>query len=129
MTSEQNRIDQLTAFRQRDKFSDQAWNKRGLNRSNSVICSKLTALFNHCADALIEAVRNNASDKQLKAILNSHLANFNKHDYDTEEKEFICDLFYELAQIVNIDFAHNLNRWLYGSILSTLLETPDRVQP
>jgi len=31
MTSKQNKIDQLAAFRKRGKFSDQAWDKRGLN--------------------------------------------------------------------------------------------------
>lgn len=129
MTLEQNRIDQLTAFRQRDKFSDQAWNKRGLNPSVWEVSSKLTGLFNQCADALIDAVRKNASDKELKTILRSHLSNFSKQDYDTEEKEFVCDLFYELAQIVEIDFADNLNRWLYGSAMSALLKFQATLNP
>jgi hypothetical protein len=114
MTLEQSRIDRLTAFRQREKFSDEAWNKRGLNPSAQEISLKLTELFNRCADVLIDAVGKNASDKQLKTILKSHLSNFSKRAYDTEEKEFVCDLFYELAQILEIDFTDNLNRWLYG---------------
>lgn len=129
MTLEQNRIDQLTAFRQRDKFSDDAWNKRGLNPSAWKVSSKLTELFNQCADALIDAVGKNASDKQLKTILKSHLSNFSKREYDTEEKEFVCDLFYELAQIIEINFADNLNRWLYGSTMSALLKIQATFNP
>lgn len=71
---------------------------------------------------MIDAVGTSASDRQLKAILKSHLSNFSKRDYDTEEKEFVCDLFCELAQIIEIDFAGNLNRWLYGSTMSALLK-------
>lgn len=129
MTLAQNKIDQLTAFRQRDKFSDQAWNNRGLNPPVYEISLNLAERFNLCADALIEAVADNASDKQLKATLKFHLSGFSKRDYDTEEKEFICDLFCELAKILNIDFAANLNRWLYGSTLNTLLNIQFALNP
>src|SRR5688572_13655802 len=114
MNSDQNKVDLLTAFKLRDKFSDQAWNYRGLNPSSSEISSTLTRVFNLSADELIDAVQHKASEKQLKSILKSQLSKFNKHDYDTDEKEFICDLFFELAQIVNIDFKDNLSSWLYG---------------
>ena len=129
MNSEQNKVDLLTAFKLRDKFSDQAWNNRGLNPSSSEISSNLTRLFNLSADELIEAVQNNASEKQLKSLLKSQLSKFNKHDYDTEEKEFICELFFELAQIVNIDFKDNLSSWLYGSALTTLMKIRAALNP
>lgn len=129
MTSQQNEIDQLVAFRHRDKFSDQAWNKRGLNPSGSELSLKLAELFNHCADALIQALQNNASKKQLKGTLKSHLSQFSRRDYDTEEKELICDLFYELAKIINIDFADNLSRWLYGATLNSLLKIQAVLNP
>ena len=129
MNSEQNKVDLLTAFKLRDKFSDQAWNNRGLNPSSSEISSNLTRLFNLSADELIEAVQNNASEKQLKSLLKYQLSKFNKLDYDTEEKEFICDLFFELAKIVNIDFKDNLSSWLYGSALTTLMKIRAALNP
>jgi hypothetical protein len=129
MTLVENRIDQLTAFIQRDKFSDRAWDKRGLNPSAWEISSRLRELFDQCADALIDAVERNLSDKQLKGILKSHLSKFRKRDYDTEEKEFVCDLFNELAQIMEIDFADHLNRWLYGSAMSFLLRIQATFKP
>jgi hypothetical protein len=129
MTSEQDKIDQLIAFRKRNKFSDQAWNERGLNPSSTELSFKLTQLFEKCADALIEAVQSKKTDKQLKTILKAQLYHFNKKDYDTEEKEFVCDLFYELAKILNVDFADNISRWLYGSALTALLKIQATLNP
>jgi len=41
---------------------------------------------------------------------------FHKSEYDTEEKEFICELFTELAGIVKVDINKELNIWLYGRL-------------
>ncbi|MEI9946453.1 MAG: hypothetical protein WDN26_19810 [Chitinophagaceae bacterium] len=57
------------------------------------------------------------------------LSKFNKLDYDTEEKEFICDLFHELSTIADIDFKDDLNKWLYGSVLTTLLKLKNILNP
>ncbi len=129
MSPEQSKLEQLKAFMQRDKFSDQAWNNRGLNPSDPEISSTLKLLLDECAGSLIEAINTNANDKQIKTILKSHLSNINKQEYDTEEKEFICDLFNELTQIINIDFKDNLNKWLYGSAISTLLKLQSTLNP
>jgi hypothetical protein len=129
MTSEQNRVDQLTAFKDRDKFSGQAWNSRGLYPPDSEISLKLTRLFNSCADTLIDAVRKNSSEKALKSVLQSQLSKFNQLDYDTEEKEFICDLFFELSQILDIDFADNAMTWLYGSEIASSMRDQVEMNP
>lgn len=110
----QKTIDELFAFKERDKFSANAWDKRGLIPSDDELCKKLTVLFNSCTDNLINAVNQNYTDKKLKAILKTELSHFNKFDYDTEEREFICDLFLELATIVNITFNDALSIWMYG---------------
>jgi protein-arginine kinase activator protein McsA len=129
MTSEQNKVDQLTAFKDRDKFSDEAWNDRGLNPSANEVSSKLKGVFNNCADTLIDAVQNNGSEKALKSILQSQLSNFNQLDYDTEEREFICDLFFELSQILNIDFADNAMTWVYGSEIAQSMREQVEMNP
>ena len=129
MRTGQIQIDKLIEFRQRDNFSSTAWNDRGLNPSNNELCQKLKALFNSCADNLLEAIYKKYSARQLKTVLKNELSNFNKLEYDTEEKEFIIDLFYELSTIVNIDFKDNLNKWLYGSILTTLLKINKVLRP
>ena len=129
MASEKDKVDELTAFWQRDKFSHQAWNNRGLNPSNPDLSDQLTRLFNKCAKEIIDAVHNHASDKQLKKILQTQLSGFVKSEYDTEEREFICDLFYELAQIIKIDFTNNISRWLYGSVISSLMKMQATLNP
>lgn len=120
--NKQATIEKLTAFRHLDKFSHSAWNERGLNPSDEEICNKLENAFNECADSLIEAVNSDYSTKKLKSVLKQNLQNFSSSDYDTEEREFICDYFFQLSNIISVDFRDNLNSWLYGTVLSTLFK-------
>jgi len=122
MQTDQIIIDKLTEFKQRDKFSTNAWNERGLNPSSDEMCRHLNLFFDKCTDQLIKVINERSLPKHLKDILKSELLNLNKSDYDTEEKEFICDLFSGLAAIVNVDIRDNLNKWLYGVFLTTLMK-------
>jgi len=129
MQIEQSQIDRLIEFKRRDKFSSAAWNERGLNPSSNELCQQLKVLFNSSVDNLVEAIDKKYSDRQLKTVLKNELSKFNKLDYDTEEKEFIVDLFHELSNIVKIDFKDSLNKWMYGSILTTLLKINKVIRP
>lgn len=129
MNADHTIIDKLIAFKQRDKFSTKAWNERGLNPSGDELCRRLTLSFNACADKLIHEVENRNAPGQLKKIMRSGFSQLNKSDYDREEKEFICDLFYELASIVDVDFKDTLNKWLYGSVLTTLMKIQRILRP
>ena len=122
MTDKQTTLDKLNTFRKLDKFSTSAWEKRGLNPSDSEMCNRLQNLFNDCADNLIEATNSDFKPRQLKSILKSWLDSVNSSDYDTEEREFICDYFDQLSKIVSVDFKDNLNSWLYGKVLNTLFK-------
>jgi len=122
-------IDQLIAFKTRDKFSDEAWESRGLNPSPKEVSLQLTKLFNSCADALIQKAKNEPSEKELKNTLHTCLSNFDKMDYDTEESEFVCDLFFELSQILNIEFGENLEAWLYGAELAAAVKAHREQNP
>jgi len=117
---DQSQLNALLKFKTRDKFSTSSWNERGLNPSSDEISSFLNDLFNSCANQLINAINNGASKKQLLEVLKSNLLLFNRMDYDTEEREFICSLFEELSKNINVDFSSNLNKWLYGSLSTTL---------
>jgi hypothetical protein len=122
MTDKQTTLDKLNAFRKLDKFSTSAWEERGLNPSDSEMCNRLQSLFNDCADNLIEATNSDFKPRQLKSILKNWLDSVNSSDYDTEEREFICDYFDQLSKIVSVDFKDNLNSWLYGKVLNTLFK-------
>lgn len=120
MDEKQIKIDNLNLFLKQNKFSNSAWNDRGLNPSDSEICNKLEQLFNECTNDLINAVNSNFTTKQVKSVLKTSLENFKSSEYDTEEREFICDYFYKLSNIVCVDFKNDLNNWLYGIILNSL---------
>lgn len=122
MQSVTEQIVALRAFISRDKFSDEAWNKRGLNPSAPEMSSFLGAFFNDCASNLIRKFESDTKTSILKLYLKSSLRSLNKYDYDTEEKEFIFDLFMELAYITGVDIRRLMNRWLYGYVLVFLLE-------
>jgi hypothetical protein len=94
MQTDQNKIEKLLEFKCKDKFSTQAWNDRGLNPSSDELCRQLTSFFDTSADKLINRIQDGSSNKQLKALLKSEIASLDKSNYDTEEKEFICDLFH-----------------------------------
>jgi hypothetical protein len=122
MSIDSSTINKLTAFQHKQKFANSAWEERGLNASSGEMCSQLEEHFNVCADDLINAVKNGVSSKQLKKILKAELSHLKSSDYDTEEREFICDYFSQLSNIVDVDIKSSLNVWLYGIILNSLLK-------
>lgn len=126
MSKGQKIIEQLYIFKARDKFSEIAWRERGLNPSDEQKCQKLSYLFNESADLLIESVKLRHESKQITAILNKCLSRFKSEEYDTEEKEFICDLFFELSAITNVDLKDEIIRWLYGDELASMSEVKEK---
>ncbi len=128
MADQKKILEELLAFKNREKFSDSEWNARGLNPSDSEMCSWLELGFNSCADNLIEAVKSNMGQKQLKSILRKFLKNFDRNELDTEEREFICENFAIVSQVLSIDFKDDLTKWLYGSALATLLKVSSLVR-
>ncbi len=129
MAAVQLTLDQLTQFRQRDIFSFTAWEARGLNPSGEHVSGPLRTHFYTCADQLSAAVAAGYSKKQLRTILTSTLDGITRTGYDTEEREFIADLFLELATIVGVDFKTRLNRWLYGMFLASLITVFQFLRP
>lgn len=122
MSNKQTTLDKLNAFRRREKFSTSEWEERGLNPSDNEMCAKLQNLFNDCADNLIEATNSDFKPRQVKSILKRWLDSIDSSDYDTEEREFICEYFDQLSKIVSVDIKDNLNSWLYGKVLNTLFK-------
>lgn len=122
MVDKQQILEKLNTFRKKNKFSNSAWEERGLNPSDYEICERLENLFNECVDNLVEIVSNDSNDKQIKNTLKKWLETINSKHYDTEEREFICDYFEHLSKIVSVDLKDNLNKWLYGSFLNTLFK-------
>jgi len=116
------KFSKLKYLLEKKKFADSEWEKRGLNPSSSELCEKMENKLNQCLNSLINLIEHNSSQNDLKKSLRQSLKTFDKSDFDTEEKEFICDYFYEISKSIEIDFKNDLNKWLYGSLLSTVLK-------
>lgn len=114
-------LDQLTQFQQRDLFARSVWESRGLNPSSDNLSRELTTFFHACARQLEEIQTTGYTPKKARQILTSALSQLNSFDFDREEKEFIVDIFHELATIVGVDINSRLNRWLYGAFLATFI--------
>ncbi|RYU81832.1 DUF4844 domain-containing protein [Hymenobacter persicinus] len=119
----------LQAFQAENKFADAVWEARGLNSSASELLAHMKSLFNDCTEKLIIQVQQGTTKRQLKQTLVMGLTTFDSGDYDTEEKEFIADRIYELAQLVEVDMKDELNTWSYGNALSALIEVFKSVKP
>lgn len=122
MPPPQDTLDKLTAFKDRHNLSDERWQERGLNPSDTEISKSIDMLLRNCTDNLIAAVNKRAPQWTLRSVLKKGMSSFNRLNYDTEEAEFIGDLMFELAQIVNINFVFYLNRWIYGALIAVSLE-------
>ncbi|MBC9933165.1 DUF4844 domain-containing protein [Chitinophaga qingshengii] len=112
----------LSTFRERDKFSHTAFRERGLNPSDPLIIEGMEKFFNDLTDQLIAAAQQDAKEKVYKKMLKDALDKIEKDDFDTEEREMICDYFYDLANITGVDFKDQLNKWLYGGFLVNMLK-------
>jgi phosphate uptake regulator len=81
----------------------------------------MEAVMNDMATKLLELSRKNASAIALRQSLASSLRSVSSIEFDTEEREFICDEVARLGRIVNVKVSNALNRWLYGALLGTFI--------
>ena len=121
MKSKEHLCTLLHDFIQKDKFSKEGWNNRGLNASETALSNYLNVSLNDCGKILIQLVNGDGTKKEFKKALEIGLKKLKKSELDTEEKEMVCDYFFELSEIVAIDFRDNLNKWLYGRFLSLII--------
>ena len=115
------KIDPLLLLKNKRKFASDEWLKRGLNPSNHQICDLLESNIDICIDQLVDSIQENKSQRELKKVLSINLKKLGP-DLDTEEKEFAADLYFQISKILDIDFKSQLNKWLHGSILMTLIK-------
>ena len=129
MANHQEKILALKEFISIDKFSLESPHGKLRGEPSPDLSKYLTEVFNYNAYLLIEALEKNASDRKLRSILKRRLSLFNSIDYDTEDRELICELFAELARLVNVNISNNLNNWLYGRPLMWLLKVIKFLKP
>jgi hypothetical protein len=119
----------VKSFREKNHFSDEAWEERGLLPSNPEVIAQLALRLNECTDNVITGLTNEVSEEDLRSILKNGVARFEEDYFDSEEKEYVCELLYELAGYVNLNISNELNSMLYGSGLASLLAQANNREP
>ncbi len=114
----------IQSFKPRKKFAASAWKKRGLLPSSAEVCEQLETFFNELAVDLSIVLKADASKSDLQQALVSKLQSLSSFDYDTEEREFICDEFALLGKAIGLGSPTELDDWLYRSDLAQGFE-PD----
>lgn len=107
------KISELNDLKSKQKFSDEEWEKRGLNPSEKDLCIKLEIFFNNLLAKLISTCENKKSEKEIKNVLENYLREIDSDEFDTEEREFIADYFEEITQILKINIGEKLNFLVY----------------
>lgn len=125
-------VDNLKKYIKNGFFSPEHYGRLVIVPNNYGVCKMIEELLSICIKEIIIAIQKNANKKQIKEALKKGLKRFNKMQYDTEEREFICHCFYLISDIVEVNFENELNEWLYGKILSFFFTfryffTPDQV--
>ncbi|WP_281235158.1 DUF4844 domain-containing protein [Flavobacterium gelatinilyticum] len=111
-----NRILTLEKLKDKEKFSNEEWESRGLNPSEKSLCISLENSLNDLLTNLIFANNTKKSDKEIEDIFDLHYKEIKFDELDTEEREFVMDYFDEIAEILKIDSLNEkLNFWAYGT--------------
>jgi len=121
MEYNQGTIDRLTALRQKKKFTEADWATRGLNPSDSDKVNVMVRLTDTCLDELLADIKTYGTERQVRKTLINGLQRFKTSHYDTEEKELIGDEFHKIGSILGLDISKNLNDWLNGKVLGTII--------
>lgn len=114
-------VGQLRAYREKDKFAAEAWEARGLHPSAAETCTAMNALLNDCLDELLTRASKRMGKTAARDILSRGLDKATRTYYDSEEREFICDGFHHIAQLLGINFGTELREFLYGPELALSL--------
>ena len=85
-------LNQFAELVEKDKFSTEEWNKRGLNPSDENVIAYMNSRLEIVMAELILAVDKNSSKRTLKKILKKGLARYRRIDLDTEEAQFPSDI-------------------------------------
>ena len=114
-------VAELEKFIGTPKFSADCWKTRLANPSSDQMCQRMESLVNDVARKVQHLVQAEATPSTIKGAIASALRSTRTHEFDTEEREFICDQIERVARIANVKVGNVLNRWLYGAFLGTVI--------
>jgi hypothetical protein len=111
-----NKILELEKLKNKEKFSNEEWENRGLNPSEKSLCISLENSLTDLLTNLIFANNTKKSDKEIENIFELCYKEIKFDELDTEEREFVMDYLDEIAEVLKIDSLNEkLNFWAYGT--------------
>ena len=114
MTSRSASLAKLYEWRHRPYFSSLAvWESRGLIKSPDPVPWNLDSAKNTLVDALLKLTFADADEQRLITMILEHLATeLSGKSYDTEEREFLTDCFFQIAMSLELsDFEARYSEW------------------
>ena len=114
-------VAELEKFIGTPKFSADRWKASLVNPSSDQMCQRMESLVNDVARQVQLLAQAGATPSKIKAAIASSLRATSTLEFDTEEREFICDEIERLARIAHVKVGNILNRWLYGAFLGTVV--------
>ncbi|MDF2454078.1 MAG: hypothetical protein K0R51_71 [Cytophagaceae bacterium] len=93
--------DSLNIFLKTDHFSDQEWDQRGLIPSSQAVENEMNSALQDAVKEVLEQEQD-LTENRVKQILIKQLKQ-KETRLDTEEREYLSDLFFELADILKVD--------------------------
>ena len=96
--------EKLNSFISKDKFSDEIWEERGLIPSDHSTIKQMSDVIDSLAKRVKNAYQTGKTKESIKKILEKEIKNvIGSLMFDTEEREFLGDLIYDLAGILEIE--------------------------
>lgn len=93
--------DSLYIFQKTDHFSDENWDERGLIPSPQAVEDEMNAALQEAIEEVVEQ-QHELTENKVKDILMKQLKQ-EEGRLDTEEREYLLDLFFELADILKVN--------------------------
>jgi len=106
---------EIQTFIETPKFSPEAWKRRMVNPSDARMCQRMEAVLNDMARKVLPLVQVSAAPSMIKSVIASSLRSTSTLEFDTEEREFICDEIERLARMANVKVGNVLNRGFTAS--------------
>ena len=109
-------INKLVNLKNSNKFSEEQWVTRLAKPSSEEKCKMMDEIINKTIEELLVVLQSNYDPEKLKQTMSMSLVQQDNFEFDTEEIEFLCDVFVEVSKIVQVNISKELNKWLYGEL-------------
>ena len=96
-------IETLSKLQNKQFFLEEEWKPRGLNPSSEIIIEKMRSAVNDFINFLIQLYQNQPTQQILTQEIQIYFDEWDCYDFDTEEREFIYDTYFEILKEIDIN--------------------------